>query len=85
MYKKQWQCKRSKQLVLFIRVLHPPRFPPCFPVFPRFPPFFLHLYPLNHVTDFPLFVPLVKNHPLYPAPKQRLAAYCSRILGTLDP
>ena len=69
-----------------------PVFPPFFPVFPRFPPFsprfspfFLHLYPLTYVTDFPLFDPLVKNPLLYPTPNRRLVAYCSQILGTLDP
>ena len=65
---------------------HPPPFSPRFPpVFPRFSPFFLHPYPLTYVTDFPLFDALVKNPLLYPAPKRRLVAYCSRILGTLDP
>ena len=61
--KKQWQCKRPKQLVIFHQ-----RYPSS-PVFPRgicrFPPIFLR---------FPRFSPisLVKSPPLYPAPKRCL-------------
>ena len=65
--------------------IFPPFSPRFSPVFPRFSPLFFHLYPLTYVTDFPLIDPLVKNPLLYPAPKRRLVAYCSRILGTLDP
>ena len=43
-----------------------------------------YYHPL-YVTDFPLFDPLVKSPLLYPTPNRRLVAYCSQILGTLDP
>ena len=40
------------------------------------PLFFLHLYPLNHVTYFLLFVPLGKNPPLYPVSRTQTAFSC---------
>ena len=64
-----------------------PPFSPRFPLVPpRFTPFFLHLYPLNHVTDFPLFAPLVKKKTsLVSRTQTALSHLLFPILGTLDP